>query len=396
MPTKHSEKYEGLIWRGASEESRGGWSFFEDPATKLRRITIKASIHQYDEDKAGKWMQRYMGRIDSAGPRLEQTFLQYATEIIGTKETPGRHSISAETREDYVGHILGPWVTPLHRLLVIEITPRHIRQLVLQPMKDAGRARKTIKLTLSILRTIFGWAECEDEFIDSNPVTKISKRELPKSDTRKKRTYGKTDLDYILSQVSEKYVGVFAMAIFTGARMSEILGLRWMDVDFDNREIIFRGQRRQNRTEWTPGLKNGDAEKKVRMPLLLIPYLKSQLSYVGINRRPENFCFPDVHHGTLGIYIRGQKDTPKRKGYKGLRDRLGPPWDGSDGKAPFTLHKFRHNLASELMAAIDPNNKDDLAHVASQIGDSPQTVLGTYTHVVERERDNLVDRIYGG
>ena len=41
------------------------------------------------------------------------------------------------------------------------------------------------------------------------------------------------------------YGNLFALAIFTGMRQGELLGLHWADVDFSNKRLIVRGQLRK-------------------------------------------------------------------------------------------------------------------------------------------------------
>jgi integrase len=91
-------------------------------------------------------------------------------------------------------------------------------------------------------------------YIDYNPVRDA---ERPKRKKEKGNAHDKTaiqvltpnEINALLSVIpNRKYKTLFTLAIFSGARQGELLGLKWSDVDWDNNQIHI--QRTFNKKTW--------------------------------------------------------------------------------------------------------------------------------------------------
>jgi integrase len=332
--------------------------------------------------EAFAYKQRTMGK--GPAPQLVptiQTFIDYAAEAINNHAKAKRSS-----RRTYMTRLHSERVQPLHRMRISKISPDTIQRLVLRPMLDDGLSGNTIHATLGALSVVFSSA-VEDKLIETNPVSALPKRKIPERRIRP-RVYvlSADDLQRLLELAPEQHEAVIAVAGLVGARLSEILGLRWHDVDFDQQLIRFEHQRDYQSSELVYGMKTdkeGEAGgRTVVMPLTLIPYLRRQQQRCGLNRRDNDLLFPDILRGTIQDWVRNN------------RERLGRNFDGSNGYKPLTMHTLRHSYGSRML-----DGGASVTHVAAQMGDKPLTVIRTYTHVLQ-ESDNanareLANRIFG-
>src|SRR5262249_40180645 len=84
-----------------------------------------------------------------------------------------------------------------------------------------------------LLGGIFNHAVSRGVIVDS-PLKRISKAERPKARaSTKPRVLSHDEIRKLLANSVESYRPVLATAVFTGMRLTELLGRRWQDVDFE-------------------------------------------------------------------------------------------------------------------------------------------------------------------
>ena len=84
------------------------------------------------------------------------------------------------------------------------------------------------------------------DMLNDNPCRKVT---IPKAETKEKNIYTLEELERILTLLETaplKYRLFFTMVLYTGFRRSEMLGLEWKDIDWENR--IISVQRTSNYT----------------------------------------------------------------------------------------------------------------------------------------------------
>ena len=171
--------------------------------------------------------------------------------------------------------------------------------------------------------------------------------------------------DALLEGVPERYRAAIACALFSGLRLSELLGLVWRDVDFDrgvlhvSHQLARDGTRKQLKTP------------AARRDVVLMPELAALLRRHRLASpfsRDEDLVFCSGRGRTVGhrnLTARGLEKAGSRAGLSGV-----------------TFHALRHTFASLL---IDQGH--DVVFVSRQLGHAnPSITLKVYAHLFDHER----------
>lgn len=85
-------------------------------------------------------------------------------------------------------------------------------------------------------------AAVREGFLPSNPVHRLQRDERPRIGRKEKRVLDGAEIARLLDSAPGGYRAFIATAVFAGLRLSELLGLRWSDVDFDGGLLHVRRQ----------------------------------------------------------------------------------------------------------------------------------------------------------
>ena len=228
----------------------------------------------------------------------------------------------------------------------------------LQRQKSKGKKRRsptTIKRYLASLSKLFscavhwGWAE-------SNPVKLIEKPKEPAGRVRYLSNHERTALLAATSESDDPYLHTVVMiALCTGARLGEILGLPWADVSTKRKTVTFRKT------------KNKDT-RTVPITEQVIDRLKAQAKVRLIDCE---LVFPR---------------------YDGVRPKsIRAAWDSAIAEAEikdFRFHDLRHTAASYLaMSGASPSE------LAAILGHRTLLMVSRYAHVGEQHTASILKKM---
>ena len=118
-----------------------------------------------------------------------------------------------------------------------------INDLINSTSERTGRplARKTVIHHLSFISDVFSYAVKMD-MLTYNPCRKVT---VPKGEAKEKDIYTIEEITRIFElldgeNVPTKFRVFFKLAVYSGYRRGELLGLEWKDVDFENNTIKVR------------------------------------------------------------------------------------------------------------------------------------------------------------
>jgi integrase len=139
------------------------------------------------------------------------------------------------TIQDYRGYLrrhLAPFFggRPLDK-----IDRDRIETFMLAKLKD-GLSPKTVQNLLNFLHGIYAFS-IKRQWATDNPVALVDRPRSPRSAHRRIRFLQPEELQALLRAVPDDYLGalerpIYVAAAMTGLRQGELLGLRWVDVDW--------------------------------------------------------------------------------------------------------------------------------------------------------------------
>jgi integrase len=227
-----------------------------------------------------------------------------------------------------------------------DITPLLIDKFKAERIKKVKPA--TVNRSLECLKSLFNKAIAWQKFAGSNPVKQIK---LLKENNKRLRFLEREEIVKLLSNCQKYLKPIVVIALNTGMRRGEILGLKWRDIDI-KRGIIY-----------LYNTKNGE---KREVPVN--EQVKTAL--IRTRKHPQSeyiFCNKD---GSRMTHVSKSFATALRK--SGIKD--------------FKFHDMRHTFASHLvMAGVDLNTVREL------LGHKSLAMTLRYSHLSPDFKKRAVD-----
>lgn len=324
--------------------------------------------------------------------------------------------LAVKTYERYEGFLRSHLLPRFGSQKLNEIRPADIQSYlsslscdgVRKDTHPGGYSQKTIRDHYVFLQLLFSFA-LKMEYIDTTPFYRLKPPKVDKKETRFLDPHGIERLVAALNQMRDETESSFAssikysrmdageaerrqqlrrlsdhlryiytwLALVTGARRSELCGLMWSDIDFENMVIHIRRtlQYAPSKGIYTvPKLKNGSPLKLLPVPSKIIDMLTSYK--IEEERLIATMGWPNS--GYLFISLKGTSVTTP--GGPIMPDTISQWFTGfiqKYGINQITLHGLRHSCISYLL-----NNGVPIEVAASIAGhSSTSTTREIYEHI---------------
>lgn len=240
----------------------------------------------------------------------------------------------------------------------------------------------TVKVIKNILNNVYKLA-LKQNIIKVNPMTQVefkNKKETLKKDLK---VIPENELKEIEKAIQNtRYYIPYIIALHTGARRGEILGLTWEDVDFENNRISINKalQYQKNVGLVLVGTKTKSSIRDFKMTNRLTQELKSHY----LNFQTSKEYYGSLYHQEYNFICCNEDGTPinptrfstffihlfKRLGYN------------------YSFHDLRHNHATMLHEA-----GANLKVIQERLGHSDiRTTMNIYSHMTTTLEDEAVDK----
>ena len=339
------------------------------PYTKLNR-ELEAFVAAFEQEVAEEGPMRNV-RPDKI------TFADFCTQYLEIK----KNSLSPQTYNFYSKVIEEELMPMFARLKMKDLRTYHIQQFIQYLANDKKRldghegkiAASTVKRYATVLRSIVGMAY-KLEYIEED-IGRSRRLEFPKEETKEVEVFTLEEVENILRALECEpwhIRAVIEVALFTGCRRGEIVGLKWADIDFENQRISVKrsiyklsdGKAREKEPKSKTSIRTISIPE--RLCKTLTEYRLQQnrhIAYLGDGWKNLDYVFTEED----GYVMNPQTPTKqfdhflKRHGIRHLK-----------------FHGLRHTSATMLLS-----NGCDIKTVSARLGHADITTTNIYVHALE-------------
>lgn len=355
-----------------------------DSHTGKERVEVLGSFKTESEAKAVRDKARVDSRQGAFVSLSKITVEEYFEKWLSIKES----SLERDTFENYASKLRSYLYPSLGSLPLQAVRPSHLQELYsklakegggLSTSRKAGLSENTISQFKTIVRGGFENAVKVDRLLIVNPVDLVS---VPRGESKvEKDLWSAVELRAFLEELKEhRLYAFFYVAVFTGARRSEVCGLQWSDVDFKESTIRFR--RSRTRTGVKQTTKSTKGERRQRTVTVTSDVLDVLKAFRAIQLEDMQKTGKWVNDGYVFTRESGEPihvDTPSKL-FEKVKNSLDLPEQH--------LHMLRHLHASFLLAANEP-----LHVVSKRLGHKdPSFTARQYAHVLPQQDAQAAQR----
>jgi integrase len=322
----------------------------ENLISALEAGRVPASPHLRLDTVAARWSERFAARV-AAGERHPRTY---------------------EAHRFHLDHDLLPRVG--HRRIAL-LGVEDIAELITE-LRAAGRSAKTSANALATLQSVLRFARRRG-WILADPVELLEPEERPHPPRRSRgRVLGRVEIERLLDACPPRGRILVETALFSGLRISELLGLTWADTDFAAGLIRVRAQlSRPHRGE--PAHRVAPKTPASVREVPLVPQLSDRLV---AHRRATPFA---AAADWVFVTSRGTPFGERNVARRVLKKAADATDLNGGGRAPLRFHDLRHTFASHLIVDLGL----DVAQVSRILGHASITItLDVYTHLFDDAR----------
>ena len=310
--------------------------------------------------------------LDQATDMIVDAWFDYWISIKKQIVRPNTVRNYSERYERNIKDVIG-------KKLLTEVKPIHC-QTIFSKMAEEGYKTTTIYQTRIALYNMLEFAR-ENDVLITNPCKKSVKSDMGKPSDKKEALTIDVQKKFLEAVVGYSYENQYRFVLQTGLRTGELIGLKWSDIDFENRTMkIERSMEYRYKVgEWRVG------PPKSKSGYRTIP-LTDEAIRILENQRAKNKklkLIPIEWNDTVFLCRNGTpvKNSTYDTGLFKYCDRVGIPH--------FSMHVLRHTFATRCIeGGMKPKTLQKiLGH--SNIG----ITMNLYVHITEDEKHREIDLV---
>ena len=310
--------------------------------------------------------------LDQATDMIVDAWFDYWISIKKQTVRPNTVRNYSERYERNIKDVIG-------KKLLTEVKPIHC-QTIFSKMAEEGYKTTTIYQTRIALYNMLEFAR-ENDVLITNPCKKSVKSDMGKPSTKKEALTIDVQKKFLEAVVGYSYENQYRFVLQTGLRTGELIGLKWSDIDFENRTMKIERtmEFRYKVGEWRIG------PPKSKSGYRTIP-LTDEAIRILENQRAKNKklkLIPIEWNDTVFLCRNGTpvKNSTYDTGLFKYCDRVGIP--------RFSMHVLRHTFATRCIeGGMKPKTLQKiLGH--SNIG----ITMNLYVHITEDEKHREIDLV---
>jgi integrase len=304
-----------------------------------------------------------------------QTVQQFLTDWLEHTIRPNARPRSYESFEIIVRRHIVP---EIGRLRLEKLTPQEVQGLIDGKLKS-GLAPQTVVHIRMVLRTALNQA-MKWSLIARNPAALVDPPRIPRSEIRP--LSAEPARRFLDAAKGGRFEALYTLALFSGLRRGEILGLRWSDVDLEARAFrVDQAIQRVGGKLQAAETKTKRSRRMLALPASVVAALRTHRARQAQERLIAGPSWRDT-----GLVFTSRIGTPvePRNLHRNFVRVL------AAAKVPrIRFQDLRHSAASLLLAQGVP-----LRLIMEQLGHSSIVLTAnTYTHVMTAAMREVADKM---
>lgn len=339
----------------------------------------RLSYYGKTQAECRQWIKETVTQVDAgitfegARYRVSEYLEEWLKSIKG--------SIRQNTWFDYRQLIKNHIDPTLGKIKLKDLKPSQI-QVVINAKREEGYSPWTLQFIRRVLNTAMGQAVVWG-MITNNPVKGVK---VPRSPQQELSIWTKEQVKIFLDHVEgTRFEALYFLAVTTGLRQGELLGLMWSDIDWGKKRLSIKRQLRQVRGKGLifQELKTKTAQRVIFLGDSAILKLEQhrtiqdqQKLIAGSRWQDQNIVFPS----TIGTPL-GPRNLYRQ--FINTTEKTGLP--------RIKFHDLRHTAATLMLKeGIHPKV------VQERLGHSSITLtLDVYSHVIPSMQEEVAEKLDG-
>ncbi|AQZ46304.1 phage integrase family protein [Paenibacillus larvae subsp. larvae] len=308
------------------------------------------------------------------GTYVEPTKLTVGDFLLDFVENTLKYEVAPNTYEQRLAFVKNHIIPNIGNLKLIDLSPSHVQKFYndLRQIYGAGYVQNIGNLLSKAFAQAVKW-----NIISRNPVPLVKKPSLSRKNTKMK-TWTVEEQKKFLAYAFEGprlYYVLFLLALTSGMRKGELLGLIWDDVDTKKgivsiKRTIVYAQRKLYLKDMP---KTESAIRTIQLPEPTIKVMKQWKLECPANEL--NLLFPSPK--TKGILYPNSLDKQLTKTIKGA------------GIPEISMHGLRHTFATTLLGSnVNPKIVQEMLGHATI-----KTTMDTYSHVLPNMQKDAASQL---
>jgi integrase len=255
---------------------------------RMRESRILGFVDEISKKEAMKRRAAELEKVN-AGRVVARSIVRFS-DLVARYESTRIPQLGFAAQARYRSMITNHLLPALGELKLSEISREKIEQLLAAKSEQLGWwARTNLK---GILSAIFAAAKDWNLWEGDNPTTgvRIGKKKL----VREKRLLAVEDLRKLIAALPDHVRFLVLLMFGLGLRISEALGLRWRDIDFDAATLTVRRRWYRGDLSEEEQTKTEASAAELRLSASMLAELKQR--YPGAHRREEFLFIGDDGH----------------------------------------------------------------------------------------------------
>ncbi|MDQ3362650.1 MAG: site-specific integrase [Actinomycetota bacterium] len=359
-----------------SKRSGGGWmaQYYVLSGTGGRE---RRTLYAKTRTEAARKLARAIGERDT-GFVVDAGRLTMGDYLERWLEDSVKGTVRTSTYEAY-RYMVEPHLVPfLGALKLRDINPVHVRALYREKL-EAGLSAATVRKMHAVLSKAMKQAVMDGlvhrNVCDSVRPPRLARKEIRPLDPEQAGAL-------LRAAASDRLEALYVLAVHTGMREGELLGLKWEDVSLDGEEPVLRLRRALVREAGKVALgelKTPKSRRQVRLTRAAAGALRAHLA-----RQMEEIERAGPSYRAGGLVFATESGSPINP--SNLRNRSFKPLLRRAGLAGICFHDLRHTCATLLLTRnVHPKLVQELLGHATI-----SMTLDTYSHFLPSMGDQTV------